>query len=251
MKARKISMTISALLFVAGLFSAFILSCRGLVSGDMGQLWLNLSIGLATGGLVALLIEFPLTYSVIGANKHLLTANGYYAYVHAETFVTLIDAACENEDMPIYEKFCEKSLTKIQQSLLPMIRLDKHMYFCRCKQKQVDSLIWGMHSFLMNADIIDNALKIKLNKLEIESLQKQIAANTHEERLQLGNSHKLTTQDVKAELIGIRSEILPLLNSIESTMNLVLNKRELAQWRKQLEDATATLQERKLAFQSK
>ena len=251
MKAKKISMTISAFLFVAGLISAFVLSCRGLVGGDMGQLWLNLSIGLATGGLVALLIEFPLTYSIVGGNKHLLIANGFYVYAHAATLVALIDDACENEDTPVYKHFCKSALGKINNFALPMLRIDRHMFSCRSKRKQVDILIGELHNFIMNIDTVDSRLKIKLIELDMAVLERRIISEPLAEHSEHENTRSFKSRDVKAELIEIRSRILPLMNSINNTMNTTLSKKELERWHKDIAVANATINERTIAHKSK
>ena len=141
MKAKKIVMTISLFLFVLGLLLAFKFTFTNAVCKEWEQILVNMSIGLSTGGLVALLIEIPMTASTIAANKRLLKTNSYHVYYGCAALITLLESACENEDKPIYENFCTPVFDRINHFVLPLLNIDPHIYQNSVKREKIIWLI--------------------------------------------------------------------------------------------------------------
>ena len=114
-KAKKISMVISMFLFILGLVSSTFLAFTNTLDANWNQLLQNLSTGISTGGLVAVLIEIPLSFSNINAHKQLLLVNSLYAYIPCIQLIDLIDKAYQDENTPMYENFCSNLIQKITQ----------------------------------------------------------------------------------------------------------------------------------------
>ena len=234
MKAKKISMLISISLFVLGVSFAFLLTAtRGkLFIAEWEQLFINLSIGISTGGLVALLIEIPLTHSLIGANKRLLTANSLYAYMYSVQLIALVDSFCADEKKEMFGKFGEDVIGGIMQFAMPLMNLDPHMYFCKTKQKQISAYVNYINGFLLNGSNFNSSLEIKMLRLRIAQNQNKIDAL---ERGEFYVENRIIfSSEVRSELLEIKNNIKPLCDIIINTMNLVLNKKELQQWASQI-----------------
>jgi len=229
-KAKKISMLISISLFVLGVSFAFILTATSgkLFRIEWEQLLINLSIGISTGGLIALLIEIPLTHSLIGANKRLLTANSLYAYMYSVQLMTLVYTFCADEKKMMFDKFGEDVIRGISQFAMPLMNLDPHMFFCKTKQKQISAYLGYINVFLLNGSNLNNPLKIKMGSLNIERLEREMEAIQRGERY--SEDKTIFSSEVRVELLEMKNNIKPLCDIIISTMNLVLDKKELIKW---------------------
>lgn len=223
MKAKKIAMIISFGLSILGLLLAFIFTFTNAAFGKMEQLLVNLSIGLSTGGLVALLIEIPMALSTIAVNKRLLTLNGFHTYRSCAILVTLVDTACKNEGAPIYKAFCTSHIDKINYFALPLLNLDPHMYINSVKRKKIIRFIETISNFTLQREAMEAGLQIKINIEQIRSLQ----AGKRE--------LPIASRDVKYELEQIKGQVVPICDTINDCMSLVLNEKELNIWHKQLE----------------
>jgi len=235
MKAKKIAMFISMTLFLLGLLLAFLFTVKNgnIFANKWEQLYINLLVGISTGGLIALLIEIPLFISNIGVNKHLLKSNGHYTYTLCARFTTLIDNVCQNEKELISKDFCAYFFQLITQFLIPLMSLDPHMFFCSCRRKKINHFKSMVNTFLLSRDSIDSVLKIKISELERAIIEKriQLKQNGSNDYLPLTT----TSKDVKYELQDIKNQILPLCASISDTMNLCLSKKELQIWQDQVQ----------------
>ena len=234
MKAKKISMLISISLFVLGVSFAFVLTATSgkVFIAAWEQLFINLSIGISTGGLVALLIEIPLTNSLIGANKRLLTANSLYVYMYSVQLTALVDTFCADEKKMMFDKFGEDVIKGITQFAMPLMNLDPHMFFCKTKQKQISAYVGYINGFLLNGSNLNNPLKIKMGSLNIARLEREMGAIQRGERY--SEDKTIFSSEVRVELLEMKNNIKPLCDIIINTMNLVLNKKELQQWASQI-----------------
>ena len=240
-KAKKISMVISIFLFILGLVSSAFLAFTNTLDANWNQLLQNLSLGISTGGLVAVLIEIPLSFSNINAHKQLLLVNSLYAYIPCIQLIDLIDKAYQDENTPMYENFCSNLIQQITQFVTPLLNLDPHMYFCSCRRNQIDHFKSGINNFLMQRDIIDSCLRMKLINLKIEGLAASVQSGQSGFCTDLGNV--LTSKNVRDELQEIKSNILPLLDAMDDTMRLVLSEKELKTWQNQTQFMNATIKQ--------
>ena len=234
MKAKKISMLISISLFILGILFAFLLTAT---SGktfvvEWEQLLVNLSIGISTGGLVALLIEIPLTHSLIGANKSLLTANSLYAYMYSVQLTALVDTFCADEKKTMFDEFGTDVIKGIVQFAMPLLNLDSHMYFCKTKQKQISAYVGYINGFLLTGSNINNPLKLKMTCLEKAGIERELEALQRGERYFADKT--ILSSEVRLELLEMKNNIKPLCDIIINTMNLVLSKKELKHWVSQI-----------------
>jgi len=238
MKAKKICMVISVTLFILGLAFAGLFTFKDIVPDEIEQLLVNLSIGLSTGGLVALLIEIPLTLSAIAYNKRLLKTNSYHTFRSCRALLVMLDTF-QDEEVSISESFCTSYIDETANFAFHLLNLDPHMYLNLVKQKQIKRFIEIIDDFTMQRGFIDNKLKIKINTMSIQSLE-------------VGNGMpRITSKDVKYELEQIKSKITPLCDIIHNTLNLVLDKNELQIWQRQLEILDNKTERVRLLLQSK
>lgn len=247
MKAKKISMTISVSLFVLGLLLAFCFTLINVVSYDLKPLLINLSIGIATGGLVAVLIEFPFAFAQIGNNKQLLSLNSIYIYMCCIAFTDLIDKTCQDEKAIVQDKVYDNLFQQIVQFATPLVSLDPHIYFCACKRKQIYRFTWTIHNFIMQRNSFDLNLQNKIRELKIKNFEAKLEIiEKSEQAILSGQFHQswhngsnddpqyvTTSKDVKDELQEIKNKILSLWYTIDNTMNIVLSKKELQKWQRE------------------
>ena len=189
MKAKKIVLTISLILFVLGISMALLFTLRNVISEDMTALFVNISIGLATGGLVAMLIEIPMTISAIATNKWILTANGFHVYLRCEMLITRIDMVNKYESTRIYEDFCKSLIDDVNYFSLPLLNLDKHMYINSVKRRKIASIVNTLSDFVMHRKVVESGLRIKIMSYKMQSLKAGEGGDPH-----------ITSKDVKYEL---------------------------------------------------
>jgi len=217
MKAKKVIILISISLFIVGFILAILIN--NVSDTKWGILWVSLSIGISTGGLVAFLIEIPSISRTIYAHKQLLQANGLYTYQFCKSFISSIDRDLRDDNKTIFEERCSHSIQQIIQFAMPLLNVDSHIFTCACKRKQINFLKWSVHNFLLHREAIDSQLKSKILKTKIQLINSS------------GNLYpEITTKDVKCELQEIRNNIFQFCNVITCTMGLVLSKKELQKW---------------------
>lgn len=231
MRAKKISMIISVLLFVLGLTLACVFTFAKNIFLDWQQLLINLSLGISTGGLVAVLIEIPMAHSSIGANIRLLEANSLYVYMYSVQLIALIEMFCKDEKREMFDKFGSDVIEKIIYFSTPLLNLDSHMYFCKTKQKQILVYIDYINRFILSNSELDISLKIQMSVLRKKQLEAEMEASKKGEYY--SGSKIVFSSDVRTELLEMKNKIKPLCDAINITMSLVLNKKGLHRWHEQ------------------
>jgi hypothetical protein len=219
MKAKKISMVISISLFLIGVLLSIILT---ITSGNIfidkwEMLLISSSIGISTGGLVAVLIEVPLAYANINSAKNFLESNGFYTYVYCQQLLLVIDDYIQNENKSISREFFTYQIEKINQSTIPFMHLDPHIYFCACRRKQIERFKRNINDFLMNKEYIELPMRIRILELKICATES-------------GKNHLISSKDVKHELYEIKNKIIPLCDFINDTMELCLRQKKYDEW---------------------
>lgn len=228
MIAKKISITISIILFILGILLAFALSTFiEIANFELRSLLINICIGISTGGLVAFLIEWPFTTANIKSNKDLLKSKGLSAYISCVQLVYFIDEVCQRGKEPISEKIYTHFTQKISEFAMPLLSLDPFIYFYTDKQKQLANLIQAVDIFIMQHGMTDLFIINTIDKLREQCL-----------RPDKNEAYFSALEEAKKVLNDTKNKVLPLLNSINDTMDLVLSKRDFETWkiRKQFAD---------------
>ncbi len=225
MKTKRILMAIELALIFLGICGAIFFTNFSSLSQKNNDLFCNVSIGILTGGLVALLIEIPMFAADRTTNKNVLRRNSYYAAMRLKQLIQSIDDACAHPQKEITENFCSRLLQNTVDFLFPLLNMDRAIYLCRTKKKQLELFIDQVHTFFMLRESFDLEFKIAINTIERD-------VNSS------GNFRQIEAREVITELKEIRHKSVQMVGEIEKTMNLVLNKKELKEWNRYLQEKT-------------
>lgn len=222
MKARKIVMSISLLLFVLGISCAIFFTFSNRFAEEWVGLLTNMAIGLATGGLVAFLIEIPISLSYMSHHKRVLQSNGFHAFMKSTYLIAIIEETCKSEDMIVPKKHCTVYIDEMMNFLVPMQGFDTHIYVNGIKRRKANLFLDKIGVFVRNRDILEGEMQMKISN------NTSVPPELHY------CEPWLESKELKSELANIKSVIKGLHDAITDIMETVLNERELGIWRYQI-----------------
>ena len=231
MKAKKISMIISVSLFLLGLSFAFIFNFANVVHSNWQQLLINLSIGISTGGLVAVLIEIPMMHSLLNSNKQNLIDNSLRMYASGLHLTALIDEYCDDENQIVFGNFGEPMIKSMVQFATPLATIDSHMYFSKTKQMAIEFYIDDINRLLLETNLnrrIESKTLILQTKRTVTREEKM--EDIHEKDEIDSCDELVFSVDVLRELLKMRHDIDTLFDMMFNTMNLILSKKDNKKW---------------------
>ena len=225
MKAKKIVMVISILLFVIGFSAAYVLFSTSGINPELRELLINISIGIGTGGLIAALIETPMIYSSYKSNKTLLWSS-LYANRTVLSFIKIIDDY-SNNNKEITSGIFKYPINKIVEFAKPLIYLEPNMFCCRAKQKQIGHFLFYVNDYILISDALDNKLNMKITEITKAFFEEKIR------QMEAGTHTSVYSSSVIDELKEMKIQLIKFNEVINTTMGLVLTKKEYRAWYEQ------------------
>lgn len=215
LRTKRIVLVVEFALCIIGIISANYITYEYTTDDEKTvNLLCNLAIGLATGGLVAMLIEFPQFFEVQSRNIRALYGNVWYIYMHMSEFRYSLEQKIKKPQERYTYNFSKRYLKKIAHFSHMLLTIDDNIYLCETKNKEIAKLKDVLHNISLYYAGIFVEADMKYNSI-------MIAQNEQ--------AH-VTNGMVEQELVEEHRKISGYIETVEHVTSMVYSKQQIAKW---------------------